>query len=141
LPSIETSRVGKLGDKLELLEGERSSRRLATYLESPRSCWPSTPWAFLNFFTLTLNLCFLIWDYWCIWQWLVSSSLDWGLGLCALAHDDVLMISLEYAWWIRFWICSMIKCSFVWCLFMNLINSQACVKLNLLGFYVNYILS
>ena len=42
LPSIETSRVGKLGDKLELVEEEGSSRRLATYLESPRSCWPST---------------------------------------------------------------------------------------------------
>ena len=24
----------------------------------------------------------------------MSSSLGWGLGLCALAHDDVLMISL-----------------------------------------------
>ena len=42
LSSIETSRVGRLGDKLELVEGEGSSRRLSRYLESPRSCWPTT---------------------------------------------------------------------------------------------------
>ena len=87
-------RLGARGGKEETKEHKE---RACNHLVTAKTSWPTFLSISSPYFTLFLSLSWIDLKLWCYLWCIVSSLLDWGLGLCALAHDDVVMNTLLYA--------------------------------------------